>query len=205
MSSPRGFSKKEAINFGFETAKKNLFFFITLFVVVIITYAAVGFVQVALGEDGIMLLIGSLLRFVVGLVISMGVIKIALKFIDGKKAKLSDVFFTKSILNYFLVTVARTFITIVGFILFIIPGIIFTIKLQFATYLVVDKGNGVVEALTKSWEMTKGVKWNLFLFWILLALINILGFLLLIVGLLVTVPLSMVATAYVYRKLLLSK
>lgn len=198
----RNFIKREAIDFGFETAKKNLFFFITLFVTVVITYAVVGLVQVALGKSAIMLLIGSLLRLVVGVIVSMGLIKIALEFIDKKKTKLSDVFYTKSILNYFLVSVVRGLIVVIGFILLIVPGIIFAIKLQFAPYLVVDKDKGVVEALNQSWEMTKGVKWNLFLFWLLLALINIVGFLCLIVGLLVTVPLSMVATAYVYRKLL---
>ena len=100
-----------------------------------------------------------------------------------------------------LVSLVKTVAVIVGLILFIVPGIIIGIKLQFASYLVVDKNMGVVDALNKSSEMTKGIKMNLFLFGILLFLINVLGFLALIVGLLVTIPLSMVATAYVYRKL----
>lgn len=200
--SAKNFVKKEAIDFGFETAKKNLFFFITLFVTIILTYVAVGILQVALGKSPLLSLIGLLVRTVVGLVISMGVIKISLEFIDKKKPKLKDLYFTKSILNYFLVSVVKTIIVIIGFILLIIPGIIFSIKLQFASYLVVDKNMGVTEALNKSWEMTKGVKWNLFLFGLLIFLINVIGFLCLIIGLIVTVPLSMVATAYVYRKLL---
>lgn len=198
----RQFSKKEAINFGFEVAKKNIFFFIPLFVVVILTYAVLGFFQMALQDAILLSIVASLVRFIVGMMISMGLIKIALEFVGKKKPKLSDVFYKKSLLNFFLVSVVNFLIVFVGFLLLIIPGIIFSIKLQFASYLVVDKGKGVVEALSGSWEMTKGVKWNLFLFWILLALINILGALCLLVGLLITVPLSMVATAYVYRKLL---
>lgn len=198
----KNFVKKEAIDFGFETAKKNLFFFITLLVTVILTYVAVGILQIALGKSPILSLFVALVRTVVGLVISMGIIKISLEFIDKKKPKLSDLYFTRSILNYFLVSVVKTIIVVIGFILLIIPGIIFSIKLQFASYLVVDKNMGVTEALNKSWEMTKGVKWNLFLFGLLIFLINVIGFLCLIIGLVVTVPLSMVATAYVYRKLL---
>jgi uncharacterized membrane protein len=67
---------------------------------------------------------------------------------------------------------------------------------------VIDKNLEPVEAVKTSWRMTKGNVWNLFFFGILLGLINILGFLCLIVGLFITVPLSMLATAFVYRKLL---
>ena len=88
-----------------------------------------------------------------------------------------------------------------GFLLLIIPGIIWAIGFQLAPYFVVDKGMDPLEALKKSWAATRGAKWNLFLFGLLLGLINMLGFLALMVGLLFTLPLSMVAMAYVYRKL----
>lgn len=196
------FSKKEAIDFGFETSKKNILFFIALFVIVVSVDAFLGVLQIGLGEKNLFLfLLVSILKMIVGVIISMGVIKITLEFVNGKKPKLSDLLYTKSILNYFIVTLVRSIIVLVGFVFLIVPGIILSIKLQFASYLVVDKNKGVVEALKGSWEMTKGVKWNLFLFWLTLGLINVLGLLALVVGLVVTVPLSMVATAYVYRKL----
>jgi uncharacterized membrane protein len=50
--------------------------------------------------------------------------------------------------------------------------------------------------------MTRGNTWNLFFFGILIGLINILGLLCLVVGLFITVPLSMLASAFIYRKLL---
>jgi uncharacterized membrane protein len=132
----------------------------------------------------------------------MGVSFITLQFVDNKKPKLKDVYYTKNLFNYILASIIRTLIIAVGFILFIIPGIIFSIKLQYSQYLIVDKGKDAVDSLKGSWKMTKGVKWNLFLFGLLLGLINILGFLALLVGLFVTVPLTMVANAFVYRKLL---
>ena len=49
--------------------------------------------------------------------------------------------------------------------------------------------------------LTEGVMWNLVLFWLMLAGINILGMLALGIGLIVTIPLSWLATAYVYRRL----
>ncbi len=199
------FSKKEAIDFGFETAKSNLFYFVTLFVVVILIYALMTVLQgLATPKVNFLLfLLVLIIRIVVSLIVSMGLIKISIMFVDKKKPKLSDLFYTRSILNFFLVSLVRSFIVIIGFILLIIPGIILSIKLQFAEYLVVDKNKGVVDALNGSWEMTRGVKWNLFLFGILIFLINLLGLIALLVGLFITVPLTMVATAFVYRKLLL--
>ena len=95
-----------------------------------------------------------------------------------------------------------TFIVVfIGFILFIVPGIIYGIKFMFAGYLIAEKTMGVIESLKKSSEITQGSKMNLFLFGILTALINVAGVLCLGVGLFITIPLTMVATAYIYRKL----
>jgi uncharacterized membrane protein len=86
--------------------------------------------------------------------------------------------------------------------LLIIPGIFFGIRLKYATYLVIDKNLGPLEAIKGSWKITRGNVWNLFFLSILLGLINLLGLLCLVIGLFITVPLSMLATAFVYRKLL---
>lgn len=200
----RHFSKSDAINFGFETVKKNLFFYFALFAICAFLMLSYVVLQAILVSN-----FGSLGSFITGAVnwvvtasITLGFVNIALKLIDKKKVEKKDLFFQDFglVFMYIVTNLIRTVIIIVGFILFIIPGIIFAIKLQFVDYLIVDKKMGI-DSLSKSWEMTKGVKLNLFLFWILLALINIAGALLLLVGLFITIPLSMVATAYVYRKL----
>ena len=144
-----------------------------------------------------------LLQTVVNLVIGIGLINITLKLLDNKKPKYKDLFYYKPIVNYFLASLLEGLSVIGGFILLIIPGIFFALRLQFTCYLIVDKNLGPVEAVKTSWKITKGNAWNLFFLGILLGLINILGLLCLIVGLFVTVPLTMLATTFVYRKLLL--
>lgn len=197
------FSKKEAINFGFKTAKKNIFFFLSVFVVwalITITSQALQ-ASFNLNKQFLLSFIFSLLMWVVNSIIAMGIINICLEFVDGKKPNLKDIFYTKKLFNFILASIIRSVIIVAGFILFIIPGIIFSIKLQYSEYLIVDKKLDAVSSIKKSWEMTKGVKWNLFLFGFLLGLINILGILALLIGLLITVPLTFIANAYVYRKL----
>jgi len=93
-----------------------------------------------------------------------------------------------------------TLLVLGGLFLLIIPGIIWAIKYSFAPYLVVE-GVSPVEALKKSGELTKGYKWDIFLFGLLVGLINVLGMFLFFVGILVALPVTLIAYAYVYKKL----
>jgi uncharacterized membrane protein len=72
--------------------------------------------------------------------------------------------------------------------------------LQFSQYLVIDKNMGPIDAIKKSWSMTKGHTWDLFLLLLVVIVLIAIGAALLGVGLLVTLPISTVAVAYVYRK-----
>ncbi len=195
------FSKKEAVKFGFNLTKKNLKFLIILYVIVILVSGFFSSLRVTTGDSIGASGIFGLLQFIVNLVIGMGIINIGLKLVDGKKAKYKDLFYYKPILNYFLASIAQGFIFVIGFLLLIIPGIIFAVRLQYVNYLIVDKNLGPIEAIKKSWHITRGNTWNLFFFGILLGLINLLGVLALLVGLFVTVPLTLLANTSVYRKL----
>jgi uncharacterized membrane protein len=199
------FSKKEAIKFGFGLTKKNILFFIGIFIIVALFSGLSTSLKNLVNAQREPLLYGILYvaLFIINMVIGIGLIKIALDFVDGKKAKFTELFYYKPIVNYFVASLIQGLISLVGFILLIIPGIIFSTRLQYVSYLIVDKKLKPVDAVKKSWSITHGNTWNLFFFGILLGLINLLGLICLVVGLFVTVPLSMLAVAFVYRKLLL--
>jgi uncharacterized membrane protein len=88
---------------------------------------------------------------------------------------------------------------IVGFILLIIPGIYVAIRFGTLPYVFVDQKLGWKEALKESSRLSEGYRWNLFGFALLLVAINILGALLLLVGLLVSIPVSFIAAAMMYE------
>jgi hypothetical protein len=67
--------------------------------------------------------------------------------------------------------------------------------------LIVDQGMGVIDSVKKSFQLTKGVKLKLIGLGIVLALLNIGGALLFLVGLLITVPVSLFAGVLVYLRL----
>lgn len=141
--------------------------------------------------------------FVLNLLMSVGLIRIFVGLVRGEKVALSVLFNqTDRALRYFWTTLVVGFITILGAIFFIVPGVYFALKYFFAPYLVADRNLTVSEAMKLSSKMTKRIKLKLLGLGILAMLINLVGLLALGVGLLVTIPTTYLALAYVYDALL---
>jgi len=104
--------------------------------------------------------------------------------------------FAQFFIGYILFGIA----VVIGYLLLIIPGIYLSIKLFFYMYLVVDKGINGIDALKMSYNMTTGHFKELFLFLLSLFVINLIGLLLLGFGMLVTIPVTSIAAARIYRK-----
>ena len=198
----KNFSKSEAIRFGWDTAKGNFFFFLALSFIMLLVVAPPLIAVQLFGGGSLVPFLLIITSFGLSIIMQMGYIKILLKFVDNKKGELGDLFScTHLFVRYVLASSLYFLIVFGGLLLFIIPGIIWAIKFQFYPYLIVEKSMGPIEALRKSSKITQGVKWNLLLFSCVVALVNM-GGSLAVIGSLWTVPTTMVATAFVYRKLL---
>jgi uncharacterized membrane protein len=200
----KNFSKSEAVRFGWDTMKSNLGFFIVLLIAVGLLYTVppiiVGIVMEANVFLGLILRIADI---VLGIIISMGLVKIALRFCDKEKGRFSDLFSQyRLFFNYLFASILYNLIVFGGMLLLIVPGIIWGIKFCFFDYFVVDKRLGPIEALKRSSAITRGVKWDLFVFFLMLTGINLLGALCLLIGLFAAIPTTWVAQAFVYRRLL---
>lgn len=198
------FSKSEAVKFGWNVMKSNLGFFIVLLIVVGLIYIVPDMIGKLVEKDApVLAFIISIISLVLGVVVGLGLIKIALRFCDNQKGRFADLFSQyRLFFKYLFGSILYNLIVSVGMILFIIPGIIWSIQFQFFPYFIVEKRAGPIEALKRSSRLTKGIKWNLFRFNLLLMGINLLGTLCLLIGLFATIPTTMVAMAFVYRKLL---
>jgi len=139
-------------------------------------------------------------------IIGMGAIIVFLDIIRNKHAAVVnlEVFFsqTSRFWLYILASLRYTIIILIGFLLLIIPGIIWSIKYQFVFYLLVDKKLGVKEAFDVSAQMTEGIKWKIFVFGLFGFLIVIAGLLLLGVGLFIAFPVVTIASYMLYDRLL---
>lgn len=199
----KNFSVTEAIGFGWEITKRKLAFFIFLILFVFFISFLTNIVPSYMSEEmPLISIVVSGISFVINIFVQMGLTRITLKYCDNREGELKDLISTFPLFfKYLLGVVLYSLIIIAGLVLLIVPGIIWGIRYQYVGYLIIDQNLDPIEALKKSSEITSGSKWDLFLFNIILGLINIMGFLFLIVGLFVSVPTTMLAYAFVYRKL----
>ena len=214
------FSKSEAFRFGWKITKENFWFFFLLLIVINFGYYFLEIVRATLKEERLLILaaIIFIITLILAIILQMGFIKICLKFYDQEKPRFFDLFSQYPLFfKMFLGLILYKLIVIFVMILLIIPGIVFAIKFYFFDYLIVDKGLGPIEALKKSWQITRGSGWNLFAFLFLVGVILLLlivlgvflyivwflaGFLASLIGCLVAIPTIIGATVFVYRKLL---
>jgi len=105
--------------------------------------------------------------------------------------------------NYWNSVFANLLVTVIigfGFLLLIIPGIVFACKLCFVPYLIVDKKMEAVEALKKSWQMTGGYSFTIFLVGFMVIFVAILGLLFFGIGILIAVMWIRLTFASIYAK-----
>jgi uncharacterized membrane protein len=146
--------------------------------------------------------IASLASIVLSIFTTLGATTFALRAHDDiMSVKLADLWNPQPFWRFLGAELLTALIIFVGFLLLIVPGIIASVGLGFAPYFVIDRGTGPTDSLKQSWDITKGYKWQLFLFGLALIGLNLLGLIALVVGLLVTIPVTWLAITHAYRTL----
>lgn len=196
------FSIKEALRFGWETFKKKPGLFIAVTLIIGVVSWITGFVAAMFGEDGAGGLMGTLLNVLVSTLVDLGAMALLLKAYDHlDDVTIADLWHPQQYLPYLAATVLTGLAVVIGLVLLIVPGIILGIMFMFVKFLVIDRNLGPIEAMKESIRITKGSRWQLLLFILAVVALNIVGATLLLVGLIVTIPVTGLAMVHVYRKL----
>jgi len=144
---------------------------------------------------------GSLIVSLVAAPLYAGYQIAAFRIMSGKEFSFSDFF---KGFGYFLplllAGLAIGLIVAAGMMLLVIPGIYFSVAYLFALSLVVDHGMEFWQAMETSRKVVTKHWFGLFGFMLLISLVNLLGIVALVVGLLVTIPVTACATAVAYRQ-----
>lgn len=160
------------------------------------------------GETGFFgSLINSLVSFVISQLIAIGWLRIALDIVDGVPVTMDRVRESFGVLvPYIIAAIVFSIMVGIGFVLLIVPGIIVLVVFGFYGWALVDgRCRDAFEALRFSAEITRGERLHLFGFGVVIVLLNLLGVLLFVVGVLVTSAVSILAAAHVYRALAASR
>lgn len=202
MPNPRGLPLGESIQFGWKTLQSSVVFVIGVTLVAWVVPSVIEWAGDRAFDRGIQEFGMSIITGLVSSTFALGLAKIYLRFRDGEKPIFENLFDGLARLHVYIAAMIILSIAVVmGLILLIVPGIIFLLRLWFVGFVVVDEKVGPLEAIQRSWDMTRGYTMDLFLLFILLVGLNILGLVCLMVGLLATVPISGLALAYIYRHL----
>jgi uncharacterized membrane protein len=204
---PMNFSSKDCIRFGWEAFKSRPGFYIGASFLILLAYLVSGAISGGLdyavtGNFEEQSLPGTLVNLVIGTLISMGATAFYLNAHDHPEtAGYSSLWHPSPFWSYFIANLLVGLLVAVGFILLIVPGIIAMMMFMFSSFAVIDREKGPIESMAVSKLITKGHRWKLLGFTLLLVLINIAGLLALVIGLLVTIPVSTLAFAHAYRVL----
>jgi uncharacterized membrane protein len=201
-SSPASFSLGDALSYGWNSYWKNVGPMVLIAIVVFaiqIVFSAIGNSSDNAGIQIVFQLIGSL----VSLLITLGWFRVSLEITNGIKPDVGDVFKAQGYGPFILASILFYLGALIGFILLIVPGIIFVATFGFYGFVIAQRGDGVgvIESLQRSQEITRGHRWQLFGMAIVLFLVNIVGLLACIVGVVFTAGITLIAWAYIYRAL----
>lgn len=193
-------SFRDALSTGWSITKSRFPLLLAYLGTLILLGAARFFIEKPIDSMGVKAVLGIGFQ-IVNWYLTFNALGVSLKLIDDKEVSYADFWLPQSnFWFYVLATLLYGLIIAVGTLLLIVPGIIFGLMFMFYGYVMIEKKLGPIEALKESKRLTAGAKWDLFLFSLLAIGLNLLGVLALLVGVLVTMTITFIAMAHLYRQ-----
>ncbi len=133
-------------------------------------------------------IIGLAYGFLFKPVINYGERYLFLKAMRNEEADLKTLFdgFRSKYLKIVLANLIVVALAVIGFVMLIIPGIIILVRLAFVPYLIMDKDLEPMQAVEKSWQLTRGHGWKIFWMAVLSFFILIGGLMVFFVGIIIS-------------------
>jgi uncharacterized membrane protein len=209
------FQVGDAFNYGWKKFQEYLgpiliamliFFIVGGAVNLIATLLGGGFGELTDPDDigigmffGVGYLLFSLLSALVSLLIQAAVVRGALKITEGERVELSTFLSTENLGQVVLAAVLLAIGTAIGLILCIIPGLILIFFSQFTYQFILDKGLPAFDAIKASFALVNQNLGSVVGLFFASILAFIVGALLCGIGLIVAIPVTIIATAYAYK------
>ena len=141
------------------------------------------------------------LFFLIAQVIGAGIIRGSLGITEGRPFVFSEMLKTDRLGAVVITSLITTAIIFVGVLLCYIPGLIAAFFLQYSLYFLLDQDLAPMDAIKASFNFVKNNVANVLIWYIVGGLVAVVGFVVCLVGAIVTVPVVLIGTAYTYKKL----
>jgi hypothetical protein len=190
-----------AISYGWNKFTQNVGPLIVAYLLILVVAAIINGIGFAIDSFVLRLIINLIAIFIVA-AISFGLVRISLKIVNGQPVEISDAMPSgPQVVPYALTAILVQIIVTIGLYLCVIPGLIAALFLWFAQFAVIDENLQPGDAIKRSIDLVKPHWGGVLGFMVVAVLINVVGAILCLVGLLVTAPLTTVAAAHVFKSL----
>lgn len=208
-SSP--FSPVDAVGYGWKKFRENagpIFLAGFILIAASIAFSILGNVVTgdSAGTVGVNFSLGGaffqVLSTLAGYIVSAAIIRGMLDVTEGRTFDLGAAIGNLNFGNVIIASLVLSVLEVIGFILFVIPGILFAFFTIFAMYFVVDKDQSPIDAIKSSYELIRAHIGDTLLLILLSIAVIVVGFIALCVGIFVALPIVLLAWAYAYKKFL---
>ena len=197
----KGFRVQDVLLFGWSITRKNLLFLSGVALVVSLGPIAMQFMADRYLENiTVLRYLAWIASLILSFELTLGVYKIALNFVDDTPSEVANLFdFFHLVPQLIIGMVIYTVIFLAGLILFVVPGIVWSLKYSLFAYFILEDEMRAMDALRASAAATNDAKWPLLWLELSSIILVILGLLCMVVGVFVTLPVVYIAMAQVYR------
>lgn len=141
------------------------------------------------------------LLYVVGQVVGAGIIRGALGITEGRPFQVAEMFRIERLGPVIVASLMVGIATSIGYALFYLPGIVIAFVTSYTLFFVIDQRCSPIEAIQASYELVKNNLAHTIVWYVVGGLIAVAGVIICFVGLLVTIPVVLIGTAYTYKTL----
>ena len=224
---PEGYSVGTALRYGWEKFQANAMPLVLITLVLVLAAGAIQLIGLPIrnafspsvsvdpatgmletsgsgGLFGAAVIVGMLLNalsILVQLVVQSGVIKGSLGLTRGQPISFGNAFEGINWGQVVLTALLTAIGTFIGLVLCILPGIVFLFLTSYALYFVIDRDLTAVDAIKASFQFTTSNVGPLILFFLASLVVEVIGLCLCGIGLLVAIPVVVIAQAYTFRTL----
>jgi len=191
----------DSYSFGWNQMKKYFLYLFLITIIIVVAQSLTGLTNAAKDTSAFGQLMIAAYWLLVLSVINYGSTYMYLKAVRDEPFEVVQMFdgFKTNFWNIVLANLLSTILIAIGFVMLIVPGIVIACRLAFVPYLVMDQKMDAVKALEKSWQMTRGHGWTIFLMGLLAIPIAIGGLILLGVGILFSIMWISTSFASIYH------
>lgn len=187
----------DAISAGWNLFKNNPLPWVLITLILLVASGVLG--AISNSDSATVALLFNLITIVVSFLMQAFMIRGALLEVDGHKPAIGDFFKLHNFGAFVIASILVGIATMIGMIALIIGAFVVAFFLYWTLNFVIDRNMGPIDAIQSSFNAIKTDAGNLFVLAILNTVILVVGAMLLGVGLLVAMPLAMLASMVAYR------